>query len=237
MINNSAAGARDYEDWLSLKPGTVKVIANGVDVPEHDVFSDAPSELTAWMAEAPDQTVIVGGVLRMSHEKGPDLWLDVARQVVAEQQNVGFVCLGDGPEYGQLAAKIRENDLTRRILLPGYSSNVFSWLKHFDLLLGTSRTEGLPNALIEAQMLGIPVVATDVGGTSEAVLHGTTGLLSASGDAKGLKASLVHLIDNKSIRQDYAASAKKHAQERFSTEAMLDATLSSYGVPFTRPNN
>ena len=115
-----------------------------------------------------------------------------------------------------------------RILFPGRTKDVPSWLEAFDVFLLTSRIEGLPNVLIEAQSAGVPVVSTVAGGSSETFMDGITGYLSASDDPDDL-AKAVSLILQDSKWRHYAASeSSDFVRENFDVDTMADNYAKAY---------
>ena len=95
----------------------------------------------------------------------------------------------------------------------------------------TSRHEGLPNVLLEAQSLGVPVVAPNVGGMSETVWQGVTGWTIKNADAPALAERVLHCIDTAEWRQAARAAAPSFVRKRFSMATMLRRTLEVYRFP------
>ena len=100
--------------------------------------------------------------------KRPHLWLDVAERVAAAVPRSRFVIVGDGALRAELQARIDGSGLGDRITLAGRQNPVEPWIAAMDTMLLASEVEGLPNVLLEAQALGVPVVTTDAGGSGEA---------------------------------------------------------------------
>jgi glycosyltransferase involved in cell wall biosynthesis len=96
-----------------------------------------------------------------------------------------------------------------------------------DIALSTSENEGMPVALIEAQLAGLPVVATDVGAVSEVVIDGVTGFVTAR-EVRALKERLSELLEDSSLRQRMGAAAKTHAEALFTPERMLSQNVQLY---------
>ena len=96
-----------------------------------------------------------------------------------------------------------------------------------DLVLSTSDNEGMPIALIEAQLAGLPVVATDVGSTSEVIDSGKTGYV-VSKDREKLTAKLGVLIDNQALRTKFGKLAIANAEKHFTIEKMVKAHQKLY---------
>lgn len=110
--------------------------------------------------------------------KGLRTFLRAAELVAGEFPDARFVCLGGGPLEVELRSMARMMGIEGRVFFPGWRDDVPTALRGCDLFVHPSRLgEGLPNAVIEAMMAGLPVVATEAGGTAEAVVDGETGLL------------------------------------------------------------
>jgi len=101
-----------------------------------------------------------------------------------------------------------------------------------DVLLLTSTLEGCPNAVLEAQYLGVPVVATAGGGTTDAVIHGRTGYLAGVRDAPALAAHLTRLLTDADLRRRFAADAHAFVVEAFDLDRMVDLTARVYARMF-----
>ncbi|MBY0320976.1 MAG: tetratricopeptide repeat protein [Reyranella sp.] len=232
MSNNSRAGADDYAEWLDLEPARVEVVYNGIDFDRLD--SSANSDETAQArAELgiPPNVPVLGGVFRMSEEKRPLLWLDVAAAVARANDAVQFVVCGDGPMRDEMRSHAANLGIADRLHLPGARSNIGAWFKMMDVVMLTSRHEGLPNVLLEAQSLGIPVVAPDVGGMSEVVEQGVTGWTIRNADAESLAERVVFCLSDTEWRQVATARAPRFVRERFGIETMLRRNLEVYGIP------
>jgi len=220
LVNNSRSGALDYERWLALRPGDVSLVPNGFDLPEK---GDAPD------SEPGSDRVRIGGVMRLTEEKRPDLWLDVIIELLDRGCPVEGLLVGDGPMMARISGRVAEPPHLDWITLAGRQEDMVSQYAGMDLLLLTSRTEGLPNMLVEAQALGVPVVSTDAGGASETFLDGRSGLLIRSGTAANLADALERLIGDSGLRDAFAAAGIEHARTEFSLARMIERTAKLYG--------
>ena len=231
LSNNSRAGANDYAEWLGIEPGRVEVVYNGIDFDRLDRGLDP--EVTGRARRElgiPDGARVLGGVYRMSEEKRPLLWLDVAAAVARQDDSVHFVICGDGPMRDEMRNYAAELGIADRVHMPGAQSNIGAWYKMMDVVMLTSRHEGLPNVLLEAQSLGIPVVAPDVGGMSEVVEQGITGWTIRNADANGLAERVLHCLTDEAWRQAAVERAQRFVRDRFSVAAMLRRNLEVYGI-------
>ena len=150
-----------------LMPGTVRV-------PDAQEVRDFRTRLGI-----PADALVVGTLMRLVDEKDPDLWIDTAAEITKARPDIRFLIIGHGPLHGSILNRARRRGLSDRLVLAGSMSDVGLGYAALDVLLLTSSVEGLPNALVEAQAAGRPVVATDVGGTREAIDDGRTGLIVA----------------------------------------------------------
>lgn len=162
LTNNSRAGARSYTDWLGIPLSRIPVIPNAIEP-----VAACPAHIREMM-DIPQTSSLILGVMRLSEEKDPFLFLEILERVNRSMNATG-VLVGDGPLAGQVRQRIKELKLDDKIKLLGRRSDIFSLMAEADLLLHTSREEGMPNVLLEAQICGCPIVATNVGGTKEAV--------------------------------------------------------------------
>ena len=112
-----------------------------------------------------NKTPVVGTVFRFVDVKRPEMWIEVAKRVHQELNGeVLFRLIGDGPRMESCKSIVNQLGLDDDFELLGFREDVLSQLNSFDVFLMTSSVEGLPNVLIEAQAMGVPVVTTDVGG-------------------------------------------------------------------------
>ncbi|WP_417512846.1 glycosyltransferase [Minwuia sp.] len=229
MVNNSRNGARDYEDWLGLPDGSVGVIHNGFDVDRiRATATAAPDDGSLAALGIPESAPVIGGVMRFSEEKRPELFTDAAIALSARLPHAHFILVGDGPLRPELMRKVAEAGLPDRIHMPGAKRPVEPWMARMSVLVLTSRMEGLPNVLIEAQILGVPVAATQVGGVPETMIPGETGIMVDSGDPGVLADHLFDLVSDPARLRHMSSAAKEWAERSFSLEGMIRNTLDHY---------
>ena len=230
LSNNSRAGANDYAEWLGMSPDRIEVVYNGVDFDR--LRANVEETNTARLdLGIPSGAPVLGGVFRMSEEKRPLLWIDVAAAVARRDRTVHFVICGDGPMRDEMVNYAAALGIGDRVHLPGAQANIGSWYKLMDVVMLTSRHEGLPNVLLEAQSLGIPVVAPDVGGMSEVVEQGVTGWTVRGADAESLADRVLHCLSDRAWLRTARERAPVFVRERFSIPAMLHRNLEVYRIP------
>lgn len=229
-VNNSANGARDYEDWLDLKAGTVGVFYNGYDF-------DGMARRGAAVRKGcirkdlgiPAKAKVIGGVMRFSGEKRPELWVATVVAAVKASDQIHGVIVGDGPMRRGLISEVERLGLQDRIHFVGRQSPVEPWMKAMDVLFLSSVTEGLPNVLIEAQAMERPVVTMDVGGAAETMVPNVTGLALQADPSEALAQQIVDLLEDRKRITKMSRDAAKHVTSKFGLATMITTLKDTYG--------
>jgi glycosyltransferase involved in cell wall biosynthesis len=171
---------------------------------------------------------MVGIVARLSPEKGVDIALRVHQAVVKARPGARLVILGEGPERKALGALAKQLGITDSVTWMGYQQDPSSLYRAMDVLLISSRSEGLPQVALEAMAHGLPVVATSVGGLPEVVEDGRTGFLATQGDVAGLAAHVLRLLAHPDLRTRLGDYGRSLLDARFSLAAKVDALALLY---------
>ena len=226
LCANSEAGARDYAAWIGIDAARIAVVRNGLDPAVREAMPDAEARLRLRRALGADAAPLVVGVFRIGDEKQPLLFAEVARRVLEAVPGARFCVAGDGPMRAELEHAAR--GMGGAFTLLGRRDDAPALLAAADVALLTSRVEGTPNVLMEAQAAGTPVVATHVGGIPDAVRDGATGLLAASGDAPALAQAVVSLLVDRAMHARMSAAAAEFARAEFSLERAARAMCGLY---------
>jgi glycosyltransferase involved in cell wall biosynthesis len=172
--------------------------------------------------------IALGTVARFTHQKGHAFLLDAAPAVLKAFPRVHFIFAGDGPLRGMLQARAEQLGLRDRVHFLGFRTDVPDMLNAFDAFVLPSLYEGLPNAVLEAMACGLPVVATRVDGTPEAVVHGKSGLLVDPADSRQLADALIRLLSNARLRGRLGRSARKRIETCFGLDKQIGEFLELY---------
>ena len=164
-----------------------------------------------------DDKPLIGWLARVTGVKNPFLGADIAKEIPETQ----FIFGGDGDLSDQLKKTAPAN-----AKIMGWV-DAATFISACDIILSTSENEGMPVALIEAQMAGKPVVATNVGSVSEVVINNQTGLV-VSKDKSALVSALSELLSNSANLQSFGTVAATHANLNFSPSAMVQKHLDLY---------
>jgi glycosyltransferase involved in cell wall biosynthesis len=170
--------------------------------------------------------ILMVGVLRSV--KGHDMALHAFAELLPALPNARLVLAGGGPlakEIGKLADKL---GIAAQVRFLGERGDIPDLLSAADAFLLTSRSEGVPQAVTQALGLGLPVVATSVGGVPELVIHEHTGLLVPPGNPQEVANALLRLASFPELAGRLGNAGRNHVVARFSLEAMLDETERLY---------
>jgi glycosyltransferase involved in cell wall biosynthesis len=210
-------------DWLVQKrkvpPQKITIIPYGVNL---EKFKPGPGEITRSDIGIETDDVVIGQVSRLTEQKGHTYLIDAAKLVVRQFPRVKFVLAGDGPLRNQLEAQIRQNGLQDHFILLGFRRDVPELLRLFDIFALPSLYEGLPNVVLEAMATALPVVATPVDGTKEAVADGETGLLVPEKDSGRLAKALLSLLQNNEKRIRMGQNARQRVENHFSLKLQVE---------------
>lgn len=157
----------------------------------------------------------IGFIGRLSDEKSVDKLLEAMKKVAEVRPEAQLFIVGTGPLEGRLKDYCRRLELEDRVQFVGYESNVFEALREFDLFVLSSRTEGCPIVILEAMAMGLPVVATDVGGNPELVEQGKTGILVPPNDSSEMASALIELLSDGKKASSMGKAGKKRAFSTF----------------------
>ena len=209
-----------------VRPDQLVTIGPAVE-PAPVIVSPTSRARARTLLGLPDDATVVGTVGRMDFQKAPEVMLEALGRMTTPAV---LVWVGGGPLLEETARRARSAGLEHRVLLLGNREDVPQLLPAFDVFAMSSRYEGLPCAIVEAQECGIPVVATSVNAVSDVVVPGVTGLLVAPQDAGQLAAALDHALTHP--RQ--AAAWAEHARAQLGTRydaTTLGATLCEVYTP------
>lgn len=211
VISVSEETKRRLGRWAS--GGRCTVIPNAVRV-EHFQPRRGPGEFRASLGVAEDE-LLIANIGRLSPEKGQAMFLAAAREVVEQHPEARFVLIGIGPDQDELESFVARSGLGMHVRFAGYRGDMDVIYNELDLVVQSSFTEGMPNVVIEALLMEVPVIATDVGGTREVLRHGQTSVLIAPGEHRALVAAIEEFVANRQKFVEMAQEGRKDMLLRF----------------------
>ncbi|MCK5786027.1 MAG: glycosyltransferase family 4 protein [Candidatus Sabulitectum sp.] len=213
-------------NWGIGKPEDYQLIRSGV---EFEAFFAQRGNGTAARVRIglPPNDPVVGTVIRLASQKHPEAIVDVAEKVKESFPNVKFVIVGDGPLHNYMEQYISEREMKDNFVMLGSRKDVAEILPAFDVFLLTSRSEGLPRAMLEALAVKIPVVATDVGGIAELINGLKNGFLCAHGDINCLADGVGKLLASTELREKMLSTVDQDLAP-FSARIMVEQLFQLY---------
>jgi L-malate glycosyltransferase len=194
--------------------GRARVIVHGVDLSRSDDLIAQRSEIRKQVRSElgiPDGNILILTVANLRPEKGYDVLLDTARLLEDRHLPISVVAVGYGPLELEVKERLRELALGERVQLLGRREDVLRLLAGSDIFVLASRQEGLPVVLMEATSLGLPIVATQVGGIPQVITDGIDGLLVDPGQPIALADALERLASDPSLRDRLGSGAKRRS--------------------------
>lgn len=191
----------------SLKnPEKTLVIYSGIDLSR---FSNIETKNTLRRdLGLPGDCILIGNVSALAPHKDYLTFIGTAEMLLKNNPHFHFIIIGEGPERNTIEKEIETRKLAGKISLTGFRTNIPELLKELDVLLLTSKTEGLGTSILDAFASGLPVVATKAGGIPEIVEHKVNGLLAETGDQLALANMVELLLTDDSLRESLVKNAR-----------------------------
>jgi len=206
--------------WKVAKPEQLVVIYNGIKPGPFLEASGTSLRLKLGLNNPPVLT-FVG---RLVPQKDP-LTLLKAIKILPKGT---LLMVGDGELRPHVEKYVCKHNLNKRVLILGQRKDVPRILAASDIFILSSRWEGLPYTIIEAMIVGLPIVATRVGGVSELVEDGVTGFLVPPKDPKALAEAIQKLLDDPELRKEMGQAGREKALREFTLDRMLHETEKVY---------
>ena len=219
----AAVGSQVRDDLLAAnigRPDQYRVVPPGVSIEGSHDKAEARARL-GLPVDAPI-ALFVG---RLTQIKRPDRLIEAFGTVLTSQPGAILTIAGEGDLLDETKAKAA--DLGDSVRFLGWQSDLSAVYPIADVVVLTSDNEGMPVTLIEASMLGIPCVTTDVGSAREVVLDERTGFVTSS-ESADIAAAVVRVLSNNEIAKTLGARAKEHAERNFGAPRLIDDYANLY---------
>ncbi len=176
----------------------------------------------------PINAPVIGTVGRLSPQKNPLDWLEIAARLARFQPECYFLLVGDGPMREEVERRIRELRLENQFVLTGLRRDVPDLLSVMDIFLLTSLWEGLPRVIPQAMCREVPIVAYASDGVAEVIEHEKTGFLCRPGEIETAARYCLQLLQSPELRESITRAAKKVATEQFDLRIMIQQLQALY---------
>jgi glycosyltransferase involved in cell wall biosynthesis len=204
--------AREIERIARLRPGSLSVVHNGVP------------DVQIRKRPRPASGPVIGSIARFERQKG----LDVLISALPRLPEATLVLVGGGPERASLEALARSLGVLERVRLVDWTADARDYLGSLDVFVLPSRFEGFPLATVEAMLAELPVVVTDVGSNTEAVVDGENGLVVPADDVASLAKAVRTILADTARRQAMGKKGRARALAHFTDRAMANAFEALY---------
>jgi len=202
-----------------------QVISNGIDA--QALPAKGRGHAYHKLGIRPDERV-VGLIGRLVPAKAPQVFLEAFARAQRELPMLRGLIVGDGPLRAQLEEQVRQLGIAERVVFTGVRHDVPDLLVGMDALVFSSEREGLSMAMLEAMAVGVPVIATRVGGTPELIEDGVTGMQVPVGDSQAIADRVVELLCDPARAEAIRCAAHQHVERHFSLKAMIETHEALY---------
>ena len=230
LVNNSEAGAADFSRWLGLPRERYHVLRNGVALDNLKRDPDG-ARMLRQQQNILQTALVVGSIFRFWPEKRPLLWLEIAARLLTLRPDTHFLLIGDGPLRKDMSKFLAGAPHADHIHLIPPTNEVGRMLSAMNVFLLTSRFEGTPNVLLEAEWLGLPVVAMEAGGVAEAVMPGENGIVCSDDSPEAAASRLCAMMDDPQWFDRAREIGPRFVREQFGVDRMIAETMALYGYP------
>lgn len=204
-------------------PGSqINVLYNGIDA---DAWAPncVPESLRTEF-NIPPEVPVIGYVGRLMPEKDLKTWLRAAGVVAKQFPTARFVLVGEGRDEStlqELTTLASSLGIADQVIFPGYRRSLQSVYASFNLFVLSSLREGLPNSILEAMALGLPVVTTDVAGAKELVVDGDTGFVVPQGDPEPMAQAMLQVLSNQETQRSMGQAGRLRIEQEFTFKKRL----------------
>jgi glycosyltransferase involved in cell wall biosynthesis len=204
---------------MGIPATKIRIISNGFD---DKIFKPISQNDARQKLGLPLKKKIIISVGSLVEIKGQDILIKSISKVISKVSDVYTVIVGSGPWYQHLKNLTVKLGIDNKVLLVGGKAHedIPIWLNAADFFVLPSLCEGFPTVLPEAMACGLPIIASDVGGVSEAIEIGTTGYLFKSGDVDHLTSTLLNALNRKWDTSYIIESSKKYNWTNLSKQIM-----------------
>jgi len=171
------------------------------------------AEVTRRLGAAETKIILVVG--RYSQEKGQDRIPRIAADLMARRDDFQFILIGEGPDEEDLRALIEREGVGDRVDLHPFVADIRPYYRAATLCVLPSRREGMPNVVLEALLMGCPLVSMDVGGVKEIVSPGVEALVVPQDDVGSLVRAIESVLDDDQLRKRLSVAGRERIRDSF----------------------
>jgi len=230
VIANAEACKRSIIERENTKPENIFVVPNLIETAHYE-------HIPTWTRSNARHPRRVGIVGNLKPVKGTDIFIDATKIVSETHPHVQFDLAGAGigsEGAKQYLSQIRKLGSAQNVRLLGSLSDVPTFLSTLDIAVLSSRSEGLPNAIMEYMAAGRPCVVTNVGGCGELIEHERNGLLVPPENPSALAEGIMYLLDHPDKAEQFASAARKDISEKYEAAVLANRWHEIYDSVFIK---
>jgi glycosyltransferase involved in cell wall biosynthesis len=216
-ICSCQAVAQVLNEREKIPQSKISIIHNGIN---SNIERSPESKPDGW--PIPPSKICIGTASRLSPEKGHSYLLLAFSKIINLGYDAYCLILGEGQLLKELNQEAVDLSINERVFFPGQVKDVYPWLRHFDIFVLPSLWEGIPLAMLEAMAMGLPVIASNVGGIPEVIQKPDFGLLVPPKDPNAMANEMIKLLNNQHLRKKIGECGKKHVVDNFSIDSTVD---------------
>lgn len=209
-----------------LLDSKVEVIPNALKV--DDFIVDKEDRRFRNKLDIPDHWKIIANIGRLSEEKGQALLLQAFADACQIQKDICLVFVGIGPEERRLEELAMALQISDRVYFAGFQENMNAVYNSVNLVVQSSFTEGMPNVVLESLLMETPVVATDVGGTAEIIVHNENGYLMEPNSHGDILSGILNFLNSESDFARMARQGQARVKSNFDSKIRVQRLESMY---------
>lgn len=236
--------SQNHEDIATAKklglcpPEKIAYLGNGVDIDRFNrdrLDPDHQAKLRKSLGIPATANLIIGTIGRLTRKKGSGYLIEATAKLVSQFPNLHVLIIGGElstdpePFYTEITERIRTLGIQNNVTLTGSRQDIPEILGLLDIFtLPTFTHEGLPRSIVEAMSMGLPVVATDIRGCREAVLHEKTGFIVPPQDSQKLAEALGKLLSNSEMRSAYGQASRQRVEAEYDESFVFERLENFY---------
>jgi glycosyltransferase involved in cell wall biosynthesis len=235
IIAVSRACKNDLISIKGISPEKISVVQNGRNLDDFKPLTAEKRDQLRKQYELTAGDYIFGVMARLDFQKGHKYLFNAVKILSEKRKGFKVMVVGDGILRNDLQCMVKDLGIERFVIFAGFQKDLPGYHGMMDVNILPSLYEGLPLGLIEASAMEIPVIATDVDGTTEVIVDKKTGILVPPKDSASLAGAMLYALDNKDVMRGMGKAGREYVLKQFSLERQIQETELLYKQLMQRP--
>lgn len=238
-LENYIAVSSNFKDMLisrGFKPNRIYTVYNGMDYSAPMEYQTKEEFAKRFNIDYDKNNVYIGLIGRHDYVKGHDIFVKACVEASKKCSNLRFLIAGEGDLRDELVKLVKNGGIEDKFIFTGFLKDIYSFINFIDINTLTSRSESFPYVLMEGARMKKPTIASNVGGISDLIEDGETGMLFKSENYMELADKMVALATDETLRKKYGNALFERATSRFSSDALAQSHMEIYNSILKRNN-